>query len=246
MPAPAFSRDCAVAPSIRRRQRALAHAQPFPSSRHDYHSSTEARIRQVRPPTGSIAHTDRQQRSDDRPGRARVRDGSGRAERQAGRAGALPRCANNRCGAAARPALDLCNRCRAAIRRTAARPPLGLLHRCAQLVHHESASVSPRMRATRTSRDDQRAGPQARRLRGQIPAARGPSSALRRARPHRKLAQLVHHESASVSTRNSPSIPMLRMGPLAGHPRHYIRSIIALPNPEQLTCVEPGIRRAKS
>jgi hypothetical protein len=83
----------------------------------------------------------------------------------------------------------LCNRCRAAIRRTAARPPLGLLHRC---------------------------------------------------------AQLVHHESASVSTRNSPSIPMLRMGPLAGHPRRYIRSIIALPNPEQLTCVEPGIRRAKS
>lgn len=26
----------------------------------------------------------------------------------------------------------------------------------------------------------------------------------------------------------------------------YIRSIIALPNPEQLTWVEPGIRRAKS
>jgi hypothetical protein len=26
----------------------------------------------------------------------------------------------------------------------------------------------------------------------------------------------------------------------------YIRSIMALPNPEQLTCVEPGIKRAKS
>ena len=35
-------------------------------------------------------------------------------------------------------------------------------------------------------------------------------------------------------------------GPLFRAAARYIRSIIALPNPEQLTCVEPGIRRAKS
>jgi hypothetical protein len=203
MPAPAFSRDCAVAPSIRRRQRALAHAQPFPSSRHDYHSSTEARIRQVRPPTGSIAHTDRQQRSDDRPGRARVRDGwvapSGRRDGPV-----LPRCANNRCGAAGRPALDLCNRCGATIRRTAARPP----HR----------PPSP-MRATGT--------------------------------PRVGLSHAGHENFARRPACGPASPPPSRSdprcaGPLFRAAARYIRSIIALPNPEQLTCVEPGIRRAKS
>lgn len=86
MPAPAFSRDRTVMPDTRRRQRALAHAQPFPSSRHDYHSSTEAGIRQVRPPTGSIERPQRQRRGGDRPRRYASwrRSGSRRVARRTG------------------------------------------------------------------------------------------------------------------------------------------------------------------
>jgi hypothetical protein len=40
--------------------------------------------------------------------------------------------------------------------------------------------------------------------------------------------------------------PRYARGPSPGGSRHYIRSIIALPKPEQLTWVAPGIRRAKS
>ena len=64
-------------------------------------------------------------------------------------------------------------------------------------------------------------------------------------RPARRASANRSSNFASPACAPSRSIPASR-GPLAGRSRHYIRSIIALPNPEQLTCVEPGIRRAKS
>ncbi len=109
-------------------------------------------------------------------------------------------------------------------RSAAARPPLGLLHRRAQLVHHESASVS-----TRNSRRSPCfawcPSPGTR-----VPAQCGPVHLKQRVSP------------ACAPSRSDPRCA----GPLFRATARYIRSIIALPNPEQLTCVEPGIRRAKS
>jgi hypothetical protein len=169
MPAPAFSRDRTVVPSIRRRQRALAHAQPFPSSRHDYHSSTEAGIRQVHPPTGSNrAHPPAAAKRRSAALRRRWRRGGSR--RATGGTGPARR-RGARESVAARAALDLCN---TAARSPAERSSGGHTHLC------------NRYATSRPGRDS--------------------------------------HARAGT----------------------YIRSIIALPNPEQLTCVEPGISRAKS
>ena len=187
MPAPAFSRDRTVVPSIRRRQRALAHAQPFQSSRHDYHSSTEARIRQVHPPTGSIVRTNRQQRSDHRPRRARVRAG---------------RVAPND-------------------RRDAAGAPTGARETAA-------AQRSGRRWICATARAASRCG-----------EAGATSRLSSRRRPgSKRLRYMCRYRCLGPGLRRGDEV-------IAGS-LHYIRSIIALPNPEQLTCVEPGIRRAKS
>jgi hypothetical protein len=63
----------------------------------------------------------------------------------------------------------------------------------------------------------------------------------------RRLVAPWRISSNSLSPACAPSRSDPRCaGPLFRATARYIRSIIALPNPEQLTCVEPGIRRAKS
>ncbi len=143
MSAPGFSRGRPFAPA-NPAPPPVAHAQSFRMSHHDCHSSTEACIRQVRPPTGSIVRSKQ-------PGDAARKAAPAQRNRRRWI------CATTRCAGGFRA------------------------------------------------------------LAGWL-ATRAPLSA-------------------------SPSI---RCGPSPGGWRHYIRSIIALPNPEQLTCVEPGIRRAKS
>ena len=81
----------------------------------------------------------------------------------------------------------------------------------------------------------------------------GAGAAPRRARTGRGAAQrpaLDLYNSAARVPPDGRSEPFAnsRNGYTANRPAEprYIRSIIALPNPEQLTCVEPGISRAKS